>query len=548
MVAKRVPVRLNGCVVPPEDELPNTLAPGRIGSAFVALFGLAAAAPVVALVTLTPSALASGAGPLVPLGFAAIALVLVLFCAGNAAMTRRAPRAGVAYAQMSRGLGRPAGLTAAWLAIAGYQAIQFGLYALAASAAAPLLRDWLGLTAPWWAVAGACWALVALLGTMRIEVAAGVIAVLTVGPAAVLAGLAAASVVTPHGDRVTTPSIVPDPAVIDRPALGLLLAAGVLAFAGFETTGTYAEEAHRPGRGGYGAVVMITLLLGGVSWSMIVAAGPSLVATVAGVRGGELLVDLAAERVAPWAVTVARAAIWAGVLAGLLALHHALARYLYALGREHVLPGVLGHTGRRTGAPRAGSLAQSLIAGAALAGAYAAGANPGPGTARWLMTGGALSILVVLTGLSLAALLHLNRAPGAESAWSRFVAPVLSTVSLASLGYLAFRDLPALLGLPAGSARVWAVPAALAACLMLGLAHAGLLRLLRPVTYAGVGLGGAVVVITPLPEAPRIPQQRSPGAHRPERIEVSRRSPEPEPASDSPAAPAHGESTAGPSR
>jgi hypothetical protein len=78
----------------------------------------------------------------------------------------------------------------------------------------------------------------------------------------------------------------------------------------------------------------------------------------------------------------------------------------------------------------------------------------------------------------------------------------------------------------------------LAACLLLGLMHAVVLRARNPVAYAGIGLGGAVVVITPRsplvpetgdePEPPLIPRQRTPGAHRPERVRVSQRSPGPE--------------------
>ncbi|MBG0565141.1 APC family permease [Actinoplanes aureus] len=521
----------------PEDDPSNALAPGRIGAAFVAVLGLAAAAPIVTAVTVLPSALAGGAGSLLPLAFAAVAVVLLLFCTGYAAMTRRAPSAGAAYAYVARGLGRPAGLTAAWLAVAGYQAIQFGLYVITGVAAAPLLRSWSGVAVPWWAVAAACWAFVVLCGTMRVEIAAGVLALLAGAEAAVLAVLTAVNVVKPYAGRVTTESItIGDPAAVDRPMLGLLLAVGVLAFAGFETTGTYAEEALRPrrstGLAGFGAVVLIVLLLGGLSWSMIVAAGPGSIAGRAGGHGTELVFALAAERTDPWAVTLARAVFFVGVLAGLLALHHAIARYLYAMGREQVLPGVLGRTGRRTGAPRTASLTQSLVAGAALAGAWAAGADPGPGTARWLIVGGALSILVLYVLTSLAALLHLNRNPGVEGAWTRFLAPVLSTVSLTSIAYLAFRDLPGLLDLPAGYALVRAVPGALAGCLLLGLCHAAVLRARNPVVYAGIGLGGAAVVITPQPpaepEPPRIPRQRTPGAHRPERVELSRRSPGPE--------------------
>ncbi|MFF0380806.1 APC family permease [Actinoplanes missouriensis] len=508
----------------PEDD-PRALATGRIGVASVSFFGLAAAAPVVTLITLVPVSLAAGSGPLVPLSFAALAVLLVLFCGGYAAMIRRLPSAGAAYTHVARGLGRPAGLAAAWLALAGYQAIQFGLYALAGAAATPLARSWFATagaewTVPWWAGAAACWALVALLGTMRIEVAAGVAGLLAVAEAAVLVGVGASNLLAPAGGRITAESIRVDAATIDRPVLGLLLAAGVLAFAGFESAGVYAEEALRPRRtagfGAYGAVVLIALLLGGLSWSMIVAAGPDRITAVAGARGGDLLFALAGERLLPWAVTTARVILVVGVLAGVLALHHAMARHLHAMGREGVLPSVLAGAGRRTGAPRAASLTQTLAVGAALAGAYAAGADPGPVTARWMILGGALSILLLLLVTALAALLHLNRAPGGESAWGRFVSPLLSTVSLGSLVYLAFRDLPEILGLPAGYPLVRAVPAAIGGCVVLGLAHAALVRWRWPERYAGIGLCGTAVVVTPYP---KIPEQRTPGAHRPERVE-----------------------------
>jgi hypothetical protein len=57
------------------------------------------------------------------------------------------------------------------------------------------------------------------------------------------------------------------------------------------------------------------------------------------------------------------------------------------------------------------------------------------------------------------------------------------------------------------------VPTVLAAELVLGMLYAVVLRGARPVVYAGVGLGGTAVVVSP-----NIPQQRVPGAHRPERL------------------------------
>jgi hypothetical protein len=49
--------------------------------------------------------------------------------------------------------------------------------------------------------------------------------------------------------------------------------------------------------------------------------------------------------------------------------------------------------------------------------------------------------------------------------------------------------------------------------LVLGMLYAVVVRGARPVVYAGIGLGGTAAVVSP-----RVPQPRSPGAHRPERV------------------------------
>jgi amino acid transporter len=138
---------------------PGEPSPTRIGAAAVTFFALAATAPLAVLVTVVPAAYARDAGPLVPLTFLAITVVLLLFAATYATMIRRAPLAGAIYTYVSVGLGRPPGTAAAALAIGSYHALQLGLYGLAGHATAPLLRDWFGADVAWWTVAGpaGCW-------------------------------------------------------------------------------------------------------------------------------------------------------------------------------------------------------------------------------------------------------------------------------------------------------------------------------------------------------------------------------------------------------
>jgi hypothetical protein len=164
--------------------------------------------------------------------------------------------------------------------------------------------------------------------------------------------------------------------------------------------------------------------------------------------------------------------------------------------------------------PLAGSVTQSLLAAAALGGLYAAGWDPLTQTFHWLTTAGALGVLLLLLAASLSALLFLNRAPNDESAWQRFVAPGLATVLVGALCYLAFVDLPELLGVPSGDPLLVFVPSAFGAAVLFGVSYGSVLRAAGPIAYAGIGLGGTAVVI-----APAIPRPREPGAHRPERID-----------------------------
>src|SRR3954466_3207285 len=103
--------------MPPPDPSTYTLAAGRLGASALVFFALAAAAPLTVVTAVIPAAYARGDASFVPLAFLALGLVLLLFCIGYAAMARRAPDAGGLYAFVARGLGRPVGIGAAWVAL-----------------------------------------------------------------------------------------------------------------------------------------------------------------------------------------------------------------------------------------------------------------------------------------------------------------------------------------------------------------------------------------------------------------------------------------------
>jgi hypothetical protein len=227
----------------------------------------------------------------------------------------------------------------------------------------------------------------------------------------------------------------------------------------------------------------------------------------------------------PWAETVSRVIVLAALLAGMIALHQAGSRYLVALARDRRPStassgtGGLGTARPGTGSPGPGpvpggpglgaaSLVQTFLMGLVLCALVAVG--PLSGVPAWVGPAGGIGVLLLLTAASLAALIHLNRAPNGESFGQRFLAPAVATVGLGALSYLALVNLGPL-GLPT---RI--VPIAFGVALLLGLLYGLILRTTNPIAYAGLALGGTAVVVTPA--AVPIPKPRTPGAHRPERL------------------------------
>lgn len=85
-------------------------------------------------------------------------------------MTRHITNSGAFYAFVSRGIGRPAGVAAALVALLSYTCLQVGLYGALGPAAASQAAAHLGVHAAWWAWALAAWAVVTVLGLLRVDI------------------------------------------------------------------------------------------------------------------------------------------------------------------------------------------------------------------------------------------------------------------------------------------------------------------------------------------------------------------------------------------
>jgi amino acid transporter len=483
----------------------RTLARDRLGIPQVLFFVMAGIAPLTVTAGVIPTAFATTGLTAIPAAFLVIAVVLAVFASGYLAMARRIAHAGAFYACVTRGLGRPAGIAAALVALVAYSLLQVGLYGALGPAAAAEAATHLGVHWSWWEWALIAWALVTVLGQLRVDITGKVLGVLLTAEVIVVIAETIGGLLHPAAGRLSLSSLSPAGLTSGGfTTFGVLAVVAVLGFVGFEFGAGLSEEARHPSRtvpaATYLALGVIAVVYAGASWSMAAHAGTARIVAAAAARGPGLLYALSG---AGWLGQAAQLLFLTSLFAAALAFHNVVWRYVFALGRENVLPAALGRTSG-SNIPRAASLAQSAT-GLAVILAYAlAGLPPMTDLFFWLGTTGGFGVIVLLALTSAAVIAFFARDPGGETLWRRLIAPALALAALITIAVLAVGHYAALLGVPPGSPAARILPACYAVAAAVGLAWALILRARRPHAYQAIGLGpqaAAQAARLPAPEA-----------------------------------------------
>jgi amino acid transporter len=468
----------------------SALARDRLGVPAVLSFVLAGVAPLTVAAGVIPTAYATTGLTGIPAAFLVVAVILAVFSAGYVTMARHVTHAGALYALITRGLGRPAGVAAALVALLSYSFLQVGLYGALGPAAATDAATHLHWHAPWWAWAFGAWALIAVLGLARVEITGRVLGVLLSAEVIVIVAQTVLGLAHPADGHLSFATL--SPAALGSHGFGtfgVLAVVAVLGFVGFEQAPVLGEETRHPRRtipaATYTALGMIAIVYAGVSWAMAAHNGAGRVVAAATAQGPGLLFGLSGN------AALNQAAQWlfvTSLFAAALAFHNAVLRYAFALGRENVLPAALGRTGG-SNIPKAASLAQSAT-GLAVIGAYAlAGASPMQDLFFDLGTTGGLGVIVLLAATSVAVIAFFARDPRGENPWRRLTAPALAVVVLVGIAVMAVQHYAVLLGVAPGDPAAWALPTSYAVVAVAGLGWALILKTRRPATYATIGLG-----------------------------------------------------------
>ena len=438
----------------------------------------------------------------VPLGFLLIAVILAVFAIGYTAMGRYITNAGAFYAYISRGLSRAAGVGASLIALIAYNAMQVGIFGLFGFQLSMFIESKLGFSTPWWLwiVLGAV--AVGLLGVNKIDVSARVLgALVAIEFLVVIVFDVYALAAAPESLTATTLN----PAELFGPSLGIVLVFGVAAFMGFEGAAIYGEEAKDPKRtvprATYAAVAIIGVFYAFSAWAFSVGVGPSQIVGASQEYGPDLMFVFMSEHVSVIFVDIMNVLFITSLFAALQSFHNAVARYLFSLGREGVVPAWFASTGK-SGAPWAGSVTQTIIALGTTAGFALAGALGGEAALgdqaflypvltmfTWLTNTGAMALVLLLAVIAAAVIGFFAKDRRGLSVWSTVIAPLVSGLLLAWVFVMIIMNFHLQLGQERPSASTYVLPVIVGIAGLVGVGWGLILRARRPEVYARIGRG-----------------------------------------------------------
>lgn len=347
------------------DDARDVAAPhrlkGSLGTAAIVLMVVAAAAPLTTLGGNVPLMITLGQGVGAPVGFIIAGVVFVLFAAGYVAMTPHVKEPGAFYAYVSKGLGRPAGMGAAFAAYSAYLATLLAVYGYIGAVVSSLITHFGGPAIPWWALSGAIIAIAAFLGYRHIELSAKVLGVFLISEIAIVVVLDAVIFAQGGSEGITGASFTP--AGIGG-GLGVAILFALFGFVGVEATAVFREEARNPERtiprATYWAVGIIAVFYALSSWAVIEGNGGSKAVTAATEDPNNFIVNTAIRFLGVLGGDLTLVLLSVSLFAAALSFHNISARYQFVLANRGVLPASWGVVHPTHNAPSRSSLVVTI--------------------------------------------------------------------------------------------------------------------------------------------------------------------------------------------
>ncbi len=410
----------------------KALKSGQIGTWGIVFMVVSAAAPLTVVAGSFPAAFKFGgvgvAGAMIFAG-----LALMAFAAGFTAMGKYVRNAGAFYAYVGKGLGTPTGVGVSLVTIVSYLVLSISFYGLIGFFGNIAGNMVFGTDIPWWVFSGVALIAVFLLGRRQVEFGARVLGILLTAEVTVVLIIIGAIALQGGPEPLSLAPIDPANSIL-APQAGVLFVFAFGAFLGFEGTAVYSEEARNPERSipraTYGAVAFLALFYAISAYMFAYGFGfngiidfvtnndfTTLPFAVAGTFAGDLIVN---------AMLIL---IVTSFFACLIAFHNASARYMFALGREKLLPGVLATTSRH-GAPIVANTVLVVIAAAAIVATAVANADPYLTLAIGPYAAGTSGLVLAQSIAAVAVIAFFLRNRRGHSVWRVTVFPSLGALGL----------------------------------------------------------------------------------------------------------------------
>ena len=488
-----------------------------LGVPDIVFFIVAASAPLTVVAGGVASTYLVTGNAGVPLLFLVLGAILALFVVGYAAMSHYITNAGAFYAYVARGIGKIPGVGTAFVALIAYNSMQIGIGGLFGFVFSGFMLDKTGIDLDWWAWIFIAIAVIGVLGWLRVDLNAKVLAIFLILEILVLVVFDIVVVGDPAPSGISLDAFNPD--IAFGAALGAALSFTMAAFVGFESAAIYGEETKDPrrtvARATFIALGITSLFYAFSAWMLASSVGPDVITNPGAlVEGGYtpdgvnpdptsvlfITLDL---QISTTVADIATLLFCTSLFAAMLSFHNAVARYFYALGRAGVLPGAFSRTGAN-GAPFVGSLAQTTIAAIVIAIFALSDSDPVLQLFTWLTNLGALGVILLLALASFSVVGYFSRHPHSETTWTTKIAPGLAGVLLSIVFVMVLSNFNLLItGDPTapGDARSVILPLILLGGGVVGMAVGAFLKQNRPEVYAGIGEHGEEVgedVATPV--------------------------------------------------
>jgi amino acid transporter len=330
------------------------------------------------------------------------------------------------------------------------------------------------------------WAIVAITGYLNIEFTAKTVVVISVLGLIIIMAFEGLVVFNGGPEGLSLESFTWDAFTSGSIGLGLLFS--ILVFIGFESTAIYREEVKDPRKtipkATYLSVIIIGLVYMSATWCLIVSSGPSQAHAVAAENPSGMFSTAFGIYAGQVAVDVAMCLMIVTSLAALLSIHNVVARYCYSVGYDGALPRLLGRAHPSHHSPYIASMADSLVTLIAIVVFAALSLNPNYLYGRLAGTA-TIAILSIYLLTNVAIIFFFHRNPNNTKLWERAIAPIISTIGMSVVLWLAVANFDMLIESTWTTASlllllIWAVPVG-------GIVLAMYYRSRRPEIYQRIG-------------------------------------------------------------